>query len=87
MFALLISPTTRIMNNYSSKRHLFFLDGHLDKRLKISYICSVRYVHIFALKSPPGGLFGFKEETARANSVVIQNKEVTGASAPSTAKA
>ncbi len=66
------------MNNYSSKRHLFFFDGHLDKTKFISYICGAVFSHQslvvikekmkrginveFEKSPPPGGLFGFKGE-------------------------
>jgi hypothetical protein len=40
----------RIMKKNSSKKHLFFLNEHLDKYFFISYICKVQYNHILPFR-------------------------------------
>ena len=67
------------MNNYSSKRHPFFLDGHLDKRGKISYLCGPG---IHGMRTGINGmgakrnLWNFWKESASADSSVLKEEIV-----------
>ena len=78
-----------VINNLSTIDY-----GHLDKRLEISYICRLRlmglkkdYTRIFIRAGYVAGSL-HKEGNLRVRTVMLlKNKGVTGASAPSTAKA
>ena len=50
-------------------------DGHLDKWLIISYLCTMlfRPQQNFVQSPPLGGLFGFKREILRARTTILFN--------------